>query len=183
VPSEGLSLAELTAIFERLDLPSIVYRSGEKGRPPGLTGIESVAQCYLASGLPVLAAGGSHIAVLVGYEEVDRQATYFVQDDAQGPLRRWQGARIYKPNRRGEVEDAGAVRDRWVGVAARHDADADEFAQRVAGLQDQSIRLQVVAVRSSVYKQALDRRGYPDPLARSLKLLPMPRWVWVAEAL
>ncbi len=107
LPSEGLNLLQIQAVFGAAGQPAIFYgieqlpdvpgvetpppRSDPRGGvlPRGFwdTRIFSIAGRYLNSGFPVLVAADEHALVLVGWIRRGRDYRFIVCDDQEGPYR------------------------------------------------------------------------------------------------
>jgi len=105
LPSAGLHLGQMQAVFSATGLPALLY---ELGHLPSVLGVEqppevaqekppkpygawdhrviSVACRYLNSGFPVLVTTSNHAFVLVGYYfRADGKVTFVASDDQLGP--------------------------------------------------------------------------------------------------
>jgi hypothetical protein len=107
LPSKGLTLNQLQAVFGAFGQPALFYGLGlmprvagvddptppsrrNKRSAPGFwdTRISSVVCRYLNSGYPVLIATDDHAFVIVGWFRDDRKDTHFVvNDDQEGPYK------------------------------------------------------------------------------------------------
>jgi hypothetical protein len=203
-PSTGLTVDQLAAGCRALGLPALVYKCREPTDLPDGESIPRIVCRYLNSGMPVIvAAGGHHAFTLVGYRRVDAGTPYerihFVaQDDEVGPYRlvedfahdrhgRWDWlivplpVKVFTP---GEIaESLGQEQILQTASASAH-PDAGRLVHSVAGDADEPrISFRSTVIRSNQFKACLLDRGFDDLTATMYRRLPMPRWVWVIEAI
>lgn len=190
IPSTGLTTSQLAEVLNRLGLPALIY--DERTTDPSQLSV--VARRYLDSALPVIVGTEGHAFLLVGYRPDGKRRTEFVcQDDEHGPyvLRRF-GARqsprwkrlivplpeqMHVPAERAEPLGEERLRKQ---LAA---SDATPMATTVLSrLDGKSVGIITSAIPSNDFKATLDERGF-DPIATSgYARLPMPKWLWVVEA-
>jgi hypothetical protein len=199
VPTEGLTIEQLTGILDQLELPPLVYRH-EKLTDDDDENIFTVCCRYLNSGLPVIVAGGNHAWVLVGYRRVrtalgvtvqfirqnDRAAPYEV---VENPLidvpqyRPWDflvvplPKKLFVSGERAEKAARAKVRET---LAQSHTPHARALLDQ---LNRGALKLRSTALPSNEFKQmtTVARRPMPPALAAAYQWLPMPRWIWVVE--
>ncbi|HMM95057.1 hypothetical protein [Phycicoccus sp.] len=193
VPSQGLDVFQMSGASESLGLPPLVYKVDDL--PAGET-LLRVACRYLNSSLPVIAVGGEHAWVLVGYRRegdgFDERIVFYRHDDEEGPYRRveeynldvyapWEyllvplPAKVYLPG-----EEAEAIGQTW--LQARLEEDASSQARDVL----QGLAVGRLSWRSSVhpsnrFKMALADRGIEEPVASIYRRTQLSRWVWIVE--
>jgi len=195
VPAEGLSVFQLSAAATRIGLPALVYKLDDL---PGGESLPRIACRYLNSGLPVIAAGGGHAFVLVGYRRVHpgtaQERIHFIRhDDEVGPYQvvenfllddyaPWQylivplPAKVYLSGEKAEV--LGAAR------LTTSSADRGSLAahQLYAAITTHKVSFRSTVLKSNDFKTGLERRGVPDPVASIYRRMPMSHWIWVVEA-
>lgn len=200
-PSTGLTVHQVAAGCRALELPALIYRCEEQGDLPAHESIPRIACRYLNSGMPVIvAAGNRHAFCLVGYTRVDAgtpdERIHFIrQDDETGPYQivedfahdvygRWQylivplPAKLFVP---GETAEA-LGREKLIAVAAASD---DPEATEIANSGEDGaapIMFRSAAVRSNRFKESLLERNYDTEIVARYRRMPMPKWLWVVEA-
>lgn len=197
VPAEGLTIEQLSAILDEMELPPIVYRNEKLTDEEDLF---SVCCRYLNSGLPVIVAGGNHAWVLVGYRRV-RTSTgvnieFIRQNDQAAPYqvvanpftdnpkyRPWDYLVVPLPKKlyvSGERAE-GAARAR-VRETLWHSAKAEDRAL-LDRLDRHELKFRSTAVLSNEFKRSTTAvtRPMPPALAAAYQWMPMPRWVWGVE--
>ncbi len=149
---------------------------------------------YLDSGLPVTVASGNHTYVLIGYRDrAEGAPEYFAQDDECGPYEYRDlpephpetntsvyvviplPSKVFLPG-----EYASAIAEQFLSEEAnkgRTEQAKDLFRTLLKG--EHSFR--TLLLPSNVFKARAARR-YPADLAAALRYHPMPRWLWVVQA-
>lgn len=205
VPSAGLTVEQMSAVFEGVGLPPVVYASATaQVRESEYTDLGLFARRYLDSGLPVVVAGQRHVATLIGYRRKGDDWVYIVQDDAWGPFEEWLGEHMF-------INEAGTSRNvggweflvvplpakAWVSAEKARESGLKVLRDRWRELRERSSgqpaaapgeperepEIRVVVLKASDLKRSLGDRGYPDSIAEPLRFRPLPKWVWVVEAL
>jgi hypothetical protein len=194
VPAPGMSVGQLSAIFEAAGLPAVVYRVDDL---PAGESLFRIACRYLNSGFPVVVAGGGHAFVLVGYRRVpggEHGLIEFVrQDDQHGPYdlvgdprfdrwRPWQYLVIPLPPKvyvSGEKAETVAADTLYTAVTQRRRPEDEALLAR---LNDETVVLRTTAMPSNTFKRTLADRGAPDELVGAYRWTHMSRWIWVVEA-
>lgn len=197
VPTEGLTIEQLTGILDELELPPIVYRNERLSDDEDLF---TVSCRYLNSGLPVIVAGGNHAWVLVGYRRVQTETgvqTHFIrQNDQTTPYevvenpftdhskyRPWDYLVVPLPKKlyvSGERAER-AARARIEETLSQSSGAAErELLER---LKDHRVKLRSTAVLSNQFKKRTQapERPMTTALAAAYQWMPLPRWVWVVE--
>jgi hypothetical protein len=156
---------------------------------------------YLNSGMPVIvAAGGHHAFTLVGYRRVDAgtpdERIHFIrQDDEVGPYQviedyahdphgRWEWLIVPLPPKvflPGEVAES-LGKEQLVQTAQASGTAGEELVAAAEG-QPPTISFRSTVVRSNQFKASLVERGFDPDVAVLYRRMPMPRWVWVVEAI
>lgn len=201
-PSTGLTVAQIAAGSLALDLPALVYDCDSL--PKGES-IPRIACRYLNSGMPVVvAAGGRHAFVLVGYRRdwagtLDERLRFICQDDERGPYQliedfnhdrygKWDHLIVPLPQKvfvPGEVaEELGRVRLRQ----ALGDSDDVQSARIVADIERPpedplSITFRSTVIRSNLFKATIRHRRASADVAALYSRMQLPRWMWVVEAI
>lgn len=201
-PSTGLKVDQITAASYELGRPSLLY---ECDHLPSGESIPRVACRYLNSGMPVIvAAGGRHAFVLVGYwrddpGEPEEKIRFIAQDDERGPYHvvedfandaygPWDHLVVPLPPKvfvPGEVaEEIG--RERLLSAAAK--SGEPETRQIVDHHQldksdDLSIAFRSTVMRSNRFKETMHLRGASDNVVALYRRMQLPRWIWVIEAI
>lgn len=198
VPSEGLTIAQLAAILDAVDLPPIVYSATALDEDD--EDIFTICCRYLNSGLPVIVAGGNHAWVLVGYRRIatldgdriefirqnDQAAPYEVVADPQADQPRYRPwdylvvplpKKLYVSGERAERAGLAKLRETLGQSGHSHDrADLERLNQG-------QLKVRSTALLSNDFKSATTRPGRPmsPALAAAYQWMPMPRWVWAVE--
>lgn len=195
VPSEGLTVFQMSAAATRIGLPALVYDLDDL---PSGESLFRIACRYLNSGLPVTVTGGGHAFVLVGYYRVDPgtpdERIHFIrQDDEVGPYQvvenfllddyaPWEYLIIPLPTKvylsGEEAEVVGEARLR-TALAASPDPAASPLLDAI---RRHSVSFRTTVLRSNDFKVGLGRRGVPEPVASIYRRMPMSYWIWVVEA-
>ncbi|MFP5326265.1 MAG: hypothetical protein ACLGHT_02145 [Acidimicrobiia bacterium] len=201
-PSSGLTVDQLAAGCRSLGLPALVYKCREPTTdlPKGET-IPRIVCRYLNSGMPVVvAAGGHHAFTLVGYRRVDPQTAderihFLRQDDEVGPYQviedfahdvhgRWEWLIVPLPQKvflPGEVAES-LGQEQLLETARTSGGDAAAFAAAVDA-EPHEISFRSTVVRSNRFKETLAARGFDHDVGVLYRRMPMPRWIWVVEAI
>lgn len=201
-PSSGLTVDQLAAGCRALGLPALVYKCKDPAvdLPTGEQ-IPGVVCRYLNSGMPVIvAAGGHHAFTLVGYRRVDAgtpdERIHFIrQDDEVGPYQvvedyahdhhgRWEWLIVPLPPKvflPGEVAES-LGKEQMLQTARSSGGAAAEFVAAVEG-EPREISFRSTVVRSNQFKASLLERGLERDVAVLYRRMPLPRWVWVVEAI
>jgi hypothetical protein len=201
-PSSGLTVDQLAAGCRALGLPPLVYKCSEKEDLPTGEQIPSIVCRYLNSGMPVIvAAGGHHAFTLVGYRRVDAgtddERIHFIrQDDESGPYQlvedfahdkhgEWDWLIVPLPSKvfvPGEVAES-LGKERLLQTAGNSGDPACQPIVAGANAEPRAISFRSTVVRSNRFKASLDKRGFDTKAAALYRRLPLPRWVWVVEAI
>jgi hypothetical protein len=195
VPAQGMSVGQLSAIFEAAGLPAVVYNLDDL---PGNEDVFTIACRYLNSGLPVVVAGGGHAFVLIGYRRVtgkDGARIEFIrQDDQRGPYHivkdplfdRWRPweylviplpPKVYVSGEKAETVGAGTL---FTALMQRRTTADEELLARMGRKE---VVLRTTALGSNDFKSGLKDRGAPDELIGAYHWTHMSRWIWVVEAI
>ena len=201
-PSSGLTVDQLAAGCRSLGLPALVYKCRDPAVDlPSGEQIPGIVCRYLNSGMPVVvAAGGHHAFTLVGYRRVragtpDERIHFVRQDDEVGPYQvvedyshdqhgRWEWLIVPLPQKvflPGEVAESLGREQLLDTVRSSGDA-ARAFADEVDA-EPRKISFRSTVVRSNRFKETLFDRGFQPEIAALYRRMPLPRWVWVIEAI
>ncbi len=201
-PSSGLTVDQLAAGCRSLGLPALVYKCREPATDlPTGESIPRIVCRYLNSGMPVIvAAGGHHAFTLVGYCRVnpgtaDERIHFVRQDDEVGPYQvvedfahdvhgRWEWLIVPLPQKvflPGEVAES-LGKEQMLETARTSGGDASAFAEEVDA-ESHVISFRSTVVRSNRFKETLAERGFDRDIATPYRRMPLPRWVWVVEAI
>lgn len=193
VPSGAVTVTQLVQLLARAGLPPVTYSS--ERLPPGES-MTSIACRYLDSGMPVIAAGGGHTFVLLGYRWVREEGRLRVQfvrhDDLAGPYELvdtvthdqyhpWEYLVTPLP---GKVYMSGEGAER-LGAAKLVEALSDSEHAQSGDLRSRlSEKAPSLSFRTSVhlsneFKSAM--AGRAAEIAAGYQWLQLSRWVWVVE--
>jgi hypothetical protein len=203
-PSSGLTVDQVAAGCRALGVPALIYKCEEPDDLPAGERIPGIVCRYLNSGMPVIVAAGRHHAfTLVGYRRVDAgtkdERIHFIrQDDEQGPYQlaedfahdvhgKWQWLIVPLPSKvfvPGEIAES-LGRERVLETASQsQNPTAQALANATsANTDDRTVSFRSTVVRSNQFKSSLLARGFHADVATRYRRLPLPRWVWVVEAI
>ena len=209
LPSKGMTLNQLQAVFGALGQPALFYglsnmprvrgvpdpmpTKDTKGKelPAGLwdTRLFSVICRYLNSGFPVLIGTEDHAFVLVGWLRDGENVRFIACDDQIGPY---------------EVLDSpfGHYKKPWLSIMIPlppkvflSGESAESAAYQVLmgagtkalkpladGLSQGSIQLRSSLKTGREFKQSVEAQASSDSVLRLLRLARLPHWVWTIEA-
>ena len=200
-PSTGLTVHQLAAGCRALGLPALIYKCDPLQDLPAEESIPRIACRYLNSGMPVIVAAGSrHAFCVVGYTRVhagtsDERIHFIRQDDERGPYQvvedfahddygTWQYLIVPLPSKifvPGETAESLGKETLIAAAAGATDPAAADIAE--AGRDERGlITFRSAVVRSNRFKEGLPERGYAPEIVARYRRLPMPRWLWVVEA-
>jgi len=201
-PSTGLTVAQIAAGSLALGLPALVYDCESL---PKRETIPRIVCRYLNSGMPVIvAAGGHHAFVLVGYRRdnagsPDERIRFICQDDERGPYNviedfkhdrygKWDHLIVPLPQKvfvPGEVaEELGEVRLRRALAASTDPGSAELLAAIEKPPEDPtSFAFQSSVIRSNRFKETIRDREASHEVGALYRRMQMPRWIWVIEVI
>jgi hypothetical protein len=151
----------------------------------------------------IVAAGGHHAFTLVGYRRVDAgtrdERIHFIrQDDEIGPYQvvedfahdvygRWQWLIVPLPQKvfvPGEIAES-LGREQLLETAGRsaHQAGFDLVHAATGDGENRTVSFRSTVLRSNNFKATLIDRGFDQDTATLYRRLPLPRWVWIVEAI
>jgi len=196
IPSAGLTIYQLSAAATRLGIPAFAYVLD--ALPPRESLFRIVCR-YLNSGLPVIAAGGGHAWVLVGYQisETDTGAErieFIRHDDEVGPYQvvenpylddyaPWEYIVVPLPPHVFVLgEHAEAIGEEYIRdyVHRSPTAEAASLAEEL-DRPHSDLTFRTALVTSNSFKANLGSRGVPPILAALLRRSQLSRLVWVVE--
>ncbi len=196
LPSQGLTLNQLQAVFGSLGQPALHY--GFKSLPK-VSGVKhddhvrcvSIICRYLNSGFPVLVAGEGHAWVLVGWKrEVDGSVTFIACDDQVGPYEeiptleqhyRWPWGsimvplppRVFLTGEAAENDAFRRLRGVWTKASMPQVADL---------MLSGAIQLRTRLKNVRAFKREIAEQTSSDDVLRAIRRLRMPNFVWAVEA-
>lgn len=202
VPSEGLSTYQMMAGMSNLGLSPAVLplpQNSKDSNDAGVLGLFDIICRYVNSNISPIVASDNHVWLIVAYSRSASaghpKLTLYRHDDAAGPYvrvdnpwdecepqhRPWKQVllplppKIYMTAERAE-EIGQWWFDRWL-----KSADPKNPAVDAAGSKNLSFR--TYGVNSSEFKFALkDRVGFDSSVAIKYRMTPLPRNLWVIEA-
>jgi hypothetical protein len=195
----GYSITQIAEASRALGLPALIYNC--QRLPPNET-IGSIAARYLNSGMPLMAVTHARsLFVLIGCltfgDTTGVEPTHYVLHDSEvGPYQvaastdvdgpqSWENLIIPCPE---EVLLTGTV-GQEVGKTWIHQALESRQSPRSGERHPPSdAPLEALAFRSTLvlsdeFKNQVSSRGAPSLLESIYRSMPMPRWIWVVEAL
>lgn len=203
-PSSGLTVDQVAAGCRALGLPALIYKCDTPDDLPLDERIPGIVCRYLNSGMPVIvAAGGRHAFTLVGYRRVnagtpDERIHFIRQDDERGPYQvvtdfahdhhgSWQWLIVPLPSKvfvPGEVaESLGKERLRDSAGRSTNSDALTLYQETDPATKPRPVSFRSTVVRSNQFKASLKVRGYEPDIVALYRRLPMPRWIWVVEAI
>lgn len=186
LPSQGLTLTQMSAASSRIGLPPMVY---DIDRLPAGESLQRIVCRYLNSGLPVIVAGNGHAFVLIGYRRAneggtDERIEFIRHDDEVGP---------YQVVEDFQFDDYAYWKYLVVPLPAKLYVAGEEaevlgkaWLERIFGREGQPlsdrVTFRTTAMLSNEYKAGLEDRGLSANPATVLRRASMSRWIWVVEA-
>lgn len=202
VPSEGLSVYQMLAGMSTLGLSPAVLtlpQSKQASDAAGVLGLFDIVCRYVNSNISPIVVSDNHVWLIVAYERAASTAhpnlTLYRHDDAAGPYIRiddpWhEPAPAHRPWRQvmlplppkiymtaERAEEVGRWWfQKWVAAAAPGNP-------AVAAYNSRNLTFRTYGINSSDYKFALaGRSGFDPGVAAKYRLTPLPRNLWVIEA-
>lgn len=209
LPSKGMTLNQLQAVFGALDQPAMFYGLSNMPRvpgvpdpPPGKDGgtmppgcfdwrMISVICRYLNSGFPVLIGAQDHAFVLVGWFREKDELRFVACDDQIGPYEvidspfshyktPWDSIMIPLPPR---VYLSGeSAEGRAHRVFRSIASQVPELKSLAEGLLREEIVLRTMLRTGSSFKHDVASQTSSDEVLRMVRLARLPHWVWIVEA-
>ncbi len=195
----GYSITQIAEASRALGLPALIYNCQKL--PPNET-IASIAARYLHSGMPLMVVTQARsLFVLIGYlhcdDASDSEPTHYVLHSSEvGPYQiatsteidgpqSWEYLIIPCPE---EVLLTGAVGEEVGRTWLRQALGSRQNLRSREHIDHTDVRLDALAFRSTLvlsdeFKDRISSRGASSLLESLYRSLPMPRWVWVVEAL
>jgi hypothetical protein len=155
--------------------------------------IARIACRYLNSRLPVLVAAGKHAFVLVGWYQDGADVRFIACDDQYGPYRviaspfsdrhaPWESLMIPLPAK--AWLSAEMVEHDACGLLLLADEQptrVPEFASLGRKFAKGELSVRSMLRRNEDYKRRLRSQGRAASAVANLRLLQLPRWVWIVE--
>ena len=205
LPSSGLSLEQMQALFGALGLPALLYETGALpeavGNKDNAENLRAVVCKYLTSGYPILVSSADHAFVLIGWISDGESLRFIACDDQVGPYAvvgedalledesSWDALMIPLPPKvylSGEGAERSAFSNLEIATeeAGREKAEPPpEAVQVVEGLMESKRPISVRShlLDSRTYKAHLFEQGRDPRTVPPLRLAPLPHFVWVVE--
>lgn len=212
LPSKGLMLNQLQAVFGATGQPALLYGFSSL---PDVTGVETPAplvdsagkplaagywdtRCfsiicrYLNSGFPVLVAGDGHAWVLVGWKRASNNHITFVAcDDQVGPYEEIPSPFSHYRAPWHSIMVPLPPKVFMTGESAENDAFlrlrgvwSSNSGSRVLAdaLSDGRIKLRTRLKNIRAFKREIAAQVTSDDVLRAVRLARLPNFVWVVEA-
>ena len=209
LPSKGMTLNQLQAVFEALGQPALFYGLSNMPRvrgvpepapeadsegnklPPGLwdTRILSVVCRYLNSGFPVLIGTDDHALILVGWLRDGGDVRFVACDDQVGPYELLDSPFThYKTPWRSIMiplppkvflSGESAENAAFETLMAIGEAAQPALAE---GLAQGQIELRSSLKSGRAFKRAVASQASSEDVLRLVRLARLPHWVWAIEA-
>jgi hypothetical protein len=185
-PSDGLSIPQVGAALQHLELDPIVYSA--KALKELKVSISAAACRYLNSGMPVIVATEGHATVLIGYGRDENGRVFFVRsDESQGPyqwfykgedpLGDWILLLVAHPGKIYLSGEAAEVCARDIFRVLVRERTGDDPGEDLGP----SLRVRTYVTRAGAYKARMAQRGLPETLQNVCFGIGTPTWIWVVE--
>jgi hypothetical protein len=202
LPSSGMTLDQLQAVFNGFGQPAILYQIGDLPSIPGVadptdptrdTRLFGVLCRYVNSGFPVLVTTKTHAFIVVGWYRDGKRLRFIVNDDQVGPYwvvsspftdfrSPWTYIMIPMPPKAylsaEGAEIAARKMLRSIANIQNIPPALQELGRRV---QTAEVSFRTVLCNGSDYKRAADERGLTDDVVRLIRLSQLAHYVWVVE--
>jgi hypothetical protein len=211
LPSPGMTLNQLQAVFGALGQPALFYgltnmprvrgvhdpapALDRNGRPLAAgywdTRLFSVICRYLNSGFPVLVAARDHAFVLVGWFREGDEVRFVACDDQIGPYEVVESPfRHYKAPWQGLMIPlppkaflSGESAENAAYLEFLGWGSAIPVLQPLAdGLQAGRLQLRTALKEGKMFKLEVAAQTTSEDVLRTIRLARLPHWVWVVEA-
>lgn len=212
LPSKGMSLNQLQAVFGSLGQPALFYgfsalpdvsgvqkpepKCDPGGNPlaPGYwdTRCISIICRYLNSGFPVLIGGSAHAWVLVGWRRDEAgKVTFIACDDQVGPYEEISSPFEHYRAPWHSIMVPLPPKVFLTGEAAENEAykvlrsiwNANTDTKPLAeGLRSRQIQLRTRLADIRTFKRDIAKQTSSDEVLRAIRLTPLPHFVWIVEA-
>lgn len=212
LPSKGMTLNQLQAVFGALNQPAMFYGLSNMPRVPGVPDPEpeldaddrplpagfwdkrliTVICRYLNSRFPVLIGAGDHAFVLVGWFRGEGGEVRFIAcDDQVGPYEVIEDAFSHYKAPWDSIMVPLPPRVFLSGESAEGRAHRifRSIASQAAGLEEVADRLvngeivlRTMLRTGSSFKTDVAKQTSSDEILRELRYARLPHWVWVVEA-
>lgn len=202
LPSSGMTLNQLQAVFNAFDQPAILYQIGDLPSIPGVpdpthpdrdTRLFGVVCRYINSGFPVLIATTNHAFVIVGWYREGSRFRFIINDDQSGPYETvtspftdvrapWRYIMVPLPPKAylsAEGAEIAARRIlRAIASVTGIPPAMQELGRRISAGE---LSFRTVLCDASEYKRVAYERGLPDNVVRLLRIAQLAHYVWVVE--
>jgi hypothetical protein len=209
LPSKGMTLNQLQAVFGALGQPALFYGLSNlptvRGvpdpepetepdgttKPPGQWDrrIFSVVCRYLNSGFPVLIGSDDHAFVLVGWQRDGDEVKFIACDDQVGPYEILDSPFDHYKTPWKSIMIPLPPKVFLSGEAAESAAydilkaiGTRGLKQLADGLASRQIQLRSSLKTGQDFKTAAASQASSDPVLRLVRLARLPHWVWAVEA-
>ncbi|MTD43807.1 hypothetical protein GKE82_05665 [Conexibacter sp. W3-3-2] len=212
LPSKGLSLLQLQAVFGATGQPALFYGFSALPNVVGVPGPTpafdedgnelapgywdkrcfSIICRYLNSGFPVLIAGRDHAWVVVGWKrESNGHITFVACDDQVGPYEEIRYPWEHYKSPWHSIMVPLPPRVFLTGEAAENDAflslraiwAGNAASQSLAeGLLDGTVQLRTRLKSNREFKREIAQQTSSDEVLQAIRLAHLPHYVWIVEA-
>jgi hypothetical protein len=212
LPSKGMTLNQLQAVFGALNQPALFYGLSNMPRVPGVPDPEPVFDTegnpvapgrwdkrlitvicrYLNSRFPVLIGAGDHAFVLVGwFRREDGGVSFVACDDQVGPYEviedpfahyKTPWDSIMVPLPPRVFLSGESAEGRAHRVFRSVSAQAEGLEQLAERLLSGEIVLRTMLRTGSSFKRDVAKQTNSDDILRQVRYARLPHWVWVVEA-
>lgn len=204
LPSDGLSLSQMLNALDSLGLSAGALLPDAKGAPeeksvPGSLSLYAIVCRQINSGLPPIVVSKSHAWVVVAWSREPSaghsRLTLWRHDDSCGPYIKvddpWDEPQPAHtpwdtiitpllPKMNIDAERAEAVGAALINYVC---SEMDEECKNTRALRARgALTFRTFAVRAWEYKSNLRHRGLDSGLLMLYRVLQMPRYIWVVEA-
>jgi hypothetical protein len=209
LPSKGMTLNQLQAVFGALGQPALFYGlsnmprvrgvpdpepavdSNQRAIPAGLwdTRIFSVVCRYLNSGFPVLIGTEDHAFVIVGWQRDRDEVRFIACDDQVGPYEildspfahyKTPWLSIMIPLPPKVFLSGEVAESRAYNILSA--VGTRGLAPLASGLAAGGIQLRSSLKTGRDFKRAVASQASSDSVLRLVRLARLPHWVWTVEA-
>ncbi|HEX8753777.1 MAG TPA: hypothetical protein VF731_10215 [Solirubrobacterales bacterium] len=210
LPSQGMTLNQLQAVFGSLNQPAMFYGLSNMPRVPGVPDSSPPAEhpnappglwdkrmlsviCrYLNSGFPVLIGAQDHAFVLVGwFRDEDGRTVFVACDDQVGPYEviadpfahykaPWDSIMIPLPPR--VFLSGESAEGKAHSVFRSVFEQTEELGDMAERLMAEEIVLRTVLLEGAELKRRVETLTSSEEVLRLIRYARLPHWVWVVEA-
>lgn len=212
LPSKGMTLNQLQAVFGALNQPALFYGLRNMPRVPGVPEPDPASDAegnllapgrwdrrlitiicrYLNSGFPVLIGAGDHAFVLVGWlRRDDGEVSFIACDDQVGPYEviddpfdhyKTPWESIMVPLPPRVFLSGESAEGRAHRVFRSIASQAEGLEQLAERLVNGEIVLRTMLRTGASFKRDVAKQTSSDQILRDIRYARLPHWVWVVEA-